>query len=52
MLQITEYNMKLGLEQKHGPLDTTARAWASARGENGHSPSPPFWKLGLRTTNF
>ena len=35
MLQITEYKigLKLDLKKKHGPLITTERAWASARGE-------------------
>ena len=48
MLQITEYStcFKLDLQKKkHGPKITTERAWASARGENDHSP--PFWKLEL-----
>jgi len=32
MLQITEYNisLKLGLQEKHGPLITIESAWASA----------------------
>jgi len=35
MLQITEYNVRLRLylQKKHGPLITTERAWASAKGE-------------------
>jgi len=34
MLQITKHNinLKLGLQKKHGPLITTGRAWACARG--------------------
>jgi len=52
MLQITAYNisLQLGLRKKARALITTERAWASANGQNGHSPS--FWKLGLRTKNY
>jgi len=43
MLQITESNisLKLGLQTKHGPLITTARAWVSARGSK-RSFARPF----------
>jgi len=43
MLQIIKYNLslKLGLQKKHGPLITTERAWASARGSK-RSFAPTF----------
>jgi len=52
MLQITEYNisLKLDLRKTYGPLITTERAWASARGSK-RSFAPPL-EIGTKNQKY
>jgi len=52
VLQITKENirLKLGVKKRHRPLITTERAWASPRGQNGHSPQ--LLEIGTKSQNF
>jgi len=52
MLEITECNirLKMGVQKMHGLLIAIERAWASARGQNGHLF--PLVEIGTKNQNF